>query len=198
MTLYQSFFSSSGTCRFCGKHSRHAIKLRDGSLCCSNCCESLHYDKTSTEREIRKIEARENSWWAKIGKSLSIVKSRRDELESLHAKHSALRRDWEPIDHESRVRNAAIKAKKELRDDVCKRANYKCQKCGRSLYGSKVPFHVHHVKPRSEGGDDGLENLQLLCEICHSKLPKHGQVKRGRKRRLADERKAREQRRSRS
>lgn len=29
---------------------------------------------------------------------------------------------------------------------------------------------VHHIKPKSEGGSDGFENLMSLCHSCHMKI----------------------------
>ena len=28
---------------------------------------------------------------------------------------------------------------------------------------------IDHIVPRSKGGDDEIENLQLLCNVCNSK-----------------------------
>ena len=58
---------------------------------------------------------------------------------------------------------------------VTQRAEGRCEQCGRRKFGSRVPFHVHHVVPRaSVEGHHGLSNLRLLCEICHSKEPGSG------------------------
>ena len=43
--------------------------------------------------------------------------------------------------------------------------NKKCQKCGRT-----IGLEVHHIKPQSEGGNDEIENLQVLCGICHNDM----------------------------
>jgi 5-methylcytosine-specific restriction endonuclease McrA len=37
-----------------------------------------------------------------------------------------------------------------------------CVECG-----STVDLELDHVKPLSLGGDDSLDNLQLLCRVCH-------------------------------
>jgi len=73
------------------------------------------------------------------------------------------------------------------REQVIQRDEYKCQSCGRKYYGSKVPFHVHHIIPKSQrDGSHRIENLQLLCEICHGKSETQGHhlVKEARKKRL--------------
>ena len=49
------------------------------------------------------------------------------------------------------------------RHAVLARDNYKCQCCGKKNCG----LQVHHIKFRSNGGSDDLENLITLCEDCH-------------------------------
>jgi len=50
-------------------------------------------------------------------------------------------------------------------------ANYRgvntdeCQICG-----AKGIVNVHHILPREEGGKSILENLALLCSVCHGKI----------------------------
>ena len=56
----------------------------------------------------------------------------------------------------------------EISDSVRKRDGYKCVFCGRE--GDIL--HVHHVRPRSEGGSDDPSNLVSVCVACHSKI--HG------------------------
>jgi 5-methylcytosine-specific restriction endonuclease McrA len=43
-----------------------------------------------------------------------------------------------------------------------------CQDCGRAD-NLDMP---HHIVFRSHGGDDSMENLVLLCRVCHAK--RHG------------------------
>lgn len=43
-----------------------------------------------------------------------------------------------------------------------------CEKCGNSVYdGEPIPLELHHVN--GDHFDNRLENLLLLCPICHSK-----------------------------
>jgi hypothetical protein len=44
------------------------------------------------------------------------------------------------------------------------RAGNQCERCG----ARGGPLHVHHKKPVSEGGDNELESLELVCSACHS------------------------------
>ena len=48
------------------------------------------------------------------------------------------------------------------------RDNYTCQHCG----AKNVRLEVHHIKYRSQGGSDDLDNLITLCEDCHHNLHK--------------------------
>lgn len=50
---------------------------------------------------------------------------------------------------------------RKLREIVIRRDAGTCQQCG--MPGS----HVDHVVPRKLGGDDSLNNLQLLCRNCN-------------------------------
>jgi hypothetical protein len=74
---------------------------------------------------------------------------------------------------------------------VIKRDNGMCKRCGRKMRGSAVPFHVHHIVPKSDpSGNHSLNNLELLCEICHSKIdqPGHQLIRGARKKRLQQNR----------
>lgn len=50
----------------------------------------------------------------------------------------------------------------KLRQEVLRRDGWRCQSCGR-----QSALQVHHVKPRSDLGDDSDENLITLCAACH-------------------------------
>lgn len=49
------------------------------------------------------------------------------------------------------------------REHALVRDSYICQCCGKK----NCRLEVHHIKFRSEGGSDTLENLITLCEDCH-------------------------------
>lgn len=55
---------------------------------------------------------------------------------------------------------------------------YRCVLCGN---GSSAELRIHHRLPRSEGGEDSLDNLQTLCTGCHAAL--HRETRRVRARR---------------
>ena len=54
-----------------------------------------------------------------------------------------------------------------LREAVFTRDNYTCQCCGKSIK-DKVILHVHHIKYRSQGGSDSMDNLAAVCHQCHT------------------------------
>ena len=54
---------------------------------------------------------------------------------------------------------------KALRNQALERDGWRCQDCG-----SSKDLQVHHSQPRSQLGDDVLQNLITLCIHCHGKL----------------------------
>lgn len=55
---------------------------------------------------------------------------------------------------------------KRLRYKILRRDQYTCRFCGASA--PLVLLEIDHVVPRSEGGTDAPENLQVLCEDCNA------------------------------
>ena len=51
---------------------------------------------------------------------------------------------------------------KEIMLDILWRDEFTCQLCG-----SHRHLQVHHIKPRSKGGDNSEDNLLTLCRDCH-------------------------------
>lgn len=52
------------------------------------------------------------------------------------------------------------------REHALSRDGYTCQICG----AKHTRLEVHHIKYRSQGGTDDLDNLITLCESCHKKI----------------------------
>lgn len=48
---------------------------------------------------------------------------------------------------------------------------WKCEQCGRKR-SKKFPIQGHHKIPREQGGEDTIENCELLCRRCHD--ARHG------------------------
>lgn len=44
-----------------------------------------------------------------------------------------------------------------------------CNECGQT----DIPLQVHHIIPVSKGGEDVIENMELLCYECHRKKHNH-------------------------
>ena len=42
------------------------------------------------------------------------------------------------------------------------RANFECEECN-----GKKNLEIHHIKPKQQGVDHSISNLQLLCKKCH-------------------------------
>lgn len=43
-------------------------------------------------------------------------------------------------------------------------AKYKaCQECGRT-----IDLQIHHIIPVIQGGSDKIDNLKVLCSVCHN------------------------------
>jgi 5-methylcytosine-specific restriction endonuclease McrA len=54
-----------------------------------------------------------------------------------------------------------------------RRDNDRCQLCGDRPGSLHCKLEVHHVIPRAEGGDDALENVITLCDLCHAICHRH-------------------------
>ena len=52
----------------------------------------------------------------------------------------------------------------KIRKKALERAGYRCKKCG----SDSQRLHVHHIKPRKDGGSDEMDNLKVLCPDCHA------------------------------
>jgi hypothetical protein len=57
----------------------------------------------------------------------------------------------------------------ELKREVWRRDHYRCQECGVAVAGRNgCKPQTHHIKPKSAGGTDELDNLTTLCLVCHA------------------------------
>ena len=62
------------------------------------------------------------------------------------------------------VKVARVQPTKEERLKLFDKANGECQSCKKEI---KNKFHVDHIIPLANGGDNEPENLQVLCKPCH-------------------------------
>jgi 5-methylcytosine-specific restriction endonuclease McrA len=58
----------------------------------------------------------------------------------------------------------------DLRDCIKLRDDFTCRLCVVKMETNEL--QVHHIVPVSDGGNDELSNLVLLCHSCHTSLHK--------------------------
>lgn len=63
----------------------------------------------------------------------------------------------------------------KIRDQLLVKKNYCCETCGVHLRDKTSLLHMHHLNSRK--GDNRINNLKLLCIICHSLQPNHAHMK---------------------
>lgn len=58
---------------------------------------------------------------------------------------------------------------KERREEVFGIHGKRCSQCGypNGFSRKSRDLHIHHIRPLSQGGNNELENLIPLCDICH-------------------------------
>ena len=92
-------------------------------------------------------------------------------------RHILVRFDASPDDPDLRSYWARREAKKaELlptrrQRELAKRQDGRCPTCHDSLHNGEE-LHVHHVIPRSEGGENAISNLGLVHFYCHQQIHK--------------------------
>ncbi|MBC3789173.1 HNH endonuclease [Spirosoma utsteinense] len=52
---------------------------------------------------------------------------------------------------------------------IARRQNHQCPVCKTSLFTDEA-LHVHHIKPKQEGGSDAYSNLRLVHVTCHQQV----------------------------
>ena len=57
----------------------------------------------------------------------------------------------------------------KIKEDILKRANYKCEECGKEVF---YTLSVHHKTYERIGGREKPEDLLALCKTCHPKADK--------------------------
>lgn len=55
-----------------------------------------------------------------------------------------------------------------IRRQVLVRDSWQCQACGR-ICVDKREAQVDHIVPKTQGGQDTMDNLQTLCIKCHGR-----------------------------
>lgn len=87
-------------------------------------------------------------------------------------------KEWK---YDKKLHNYSGSAWKRLRQDVFKRDQGKCVLCKKELIlnsrkHDRAPnkANIHHINPRTSGGEDTEENLVTLCTKCHYAVHKGG------------------------
>jgi hypothetical protein len=71
------------------------------------------------------------------------------------------------------LEKAAIRMAPGIRSEVLENWSCCCGLCGRSISLFKVPYELHHIRPRLYGGTNKPKNLVPLCrEPCHMEVTK--------------------------
>jgi RNA-directed DNA polymerase len=52
---------------------------------------------------------------------------------------------------------------------IAERQESLCEICGQTLFNGEL-LEVHHVKPKKDGGEDGIHNLNLIHLYCHQQI----------------------------
>lgn len=60
-----------------------------------------------------------------------------------------------------------VKINKTLRFELLKKADFKCQYCGRGPSTHLVNLHIDHRMPKSRGGKDIPSNYVVACSDCN-------------------------------
>lgn len=53
-----------------------------------------------------------------------------------------------------------------IRWQVFERDDFKCVACGKSSHDGAI-LHVDHIRPKSRGGSNKMDNYQTLCHLCN-------------------------------
>ncbi|MEM9804619.1 MAG: group II intron reverse transcriptase/maturase [Cyanobacteria bacterium P01_D01_bin.56] len=69
-----------------------------------------------------------------------------------------------------------VKDLRPSRQKLARRQDYKCPRCGESLFNGEI-LHLHHKIPRSKGGKDCFSNWLLLHDVCHKQCHASEQIK---------------------
>lgn len=78
---------------------------------------------------------------------------------------SNLREYWE----DRRRGNTKYQWWNQQRRNIATQQGHQCPVCGQSLYNGEN-LHLHHKKPRAQGGNEANDNLIILHQECHNQV----------------------------
>lgn len=188
-------------CRICkSSYTFGSLVLTDGSFVHSKCMHKIEHKladiknhKMKLEAQITSLENSINSYYKISSKLKRVVSRHPKDIFFLKNKLEIANKLAGKINKHELVLGATIEKiydfwptyppDWEYRRQRLEESNGVCAVCGGSIH-----LDVHHIKPLSKGGTNRLDNLQLLCRLCHEK--KHGfrfrENQRNKKRRKTD------------
>ena len=172
-------------CLICNKPISDGIYLSNGEMIDESCLNSIGNNEHNIKREIfelkNKIKSLKQEIERRSGLKFKIVSIfLKPDIDTSEIEKAILEIEKNIVHVSNEL--VPLKAKlsdiydyfltyppdwDERRDQVAELFGAQCDKCGKIWN-----LHLHHIKPLSKGGNNKIENLQLLCEKCHSK--KHG------------------------
>ena len=131
--------------------------------------------KVVTSRQLQEVAGANVTEWARRVREIRNddgwnISTHNDDS---NLKPGEYRLDAEPPE-KSRDYNFASTISARLRAQVLERNGYTCMMCGATAGdpdernpNRKVRLHIGHIKDRSHGGTDTLDNLRALCSTCN-------------------------------
>lgn len=137
-----------GLCKKCSIINTRKIKAKYKKSTKGRLTE-LRWRKNPIKKEIDK-----KSRQTPRSKHLAVLRSQKQLKENKYAQESKKRTD--------RIYMSRTQGK--LRNWWAEQSANGCMKCG-----SFTGLGVDHIIPKSKGGGDGIDNLQVLCRVCNGK-----------------------------
>jgi len=146
-------------CKVCGKKFSFDDSVQKGLYCCVKCRYADHSNiiKDSYTPELKKLRSEHAKEQMKDKKQIEIRQQK--------CGYKMTDEQREKLS-DSKIKNSFTRAKKLI---IKERGEF-CERCGKDI--SDWQLTVHHKNGRK--WDNDLDNLQILCRSCHSKL--HNQI----------------------
>lgn len=168
------------TCSICQKVALQGISLGNGNIIHNYCLQNLTDKINDYTHQIKQKNYNLTALKLKIFNRNSITGKLTAFLlgdKNLNNEEANIQSAQDNIIHLQKNLNAMEAISKSIFDlmldyppdwknrvDKVKSRDYSCVKCS-----STHDLHAHHIKRLSDSGSNKIENLQLLCEKCHSK-----------------------------